>query len=164
MRRREEIQMSGYYHDLVERGFNVNRGQYEDFEKQQTIRSNEDELVYHLARTSIIAGTIRFTPAERISGSRYLFNEQMNGEFSRQREVALLFGHAALLDFEMSQAYDGDLELGANRDDKDSIRTYKELGFGQTRLLASMDERIVMLRSGMIYRRSSLVRREGKEL
>ncbi len=156
--------MSGYYRNLVERGFSVRRSWDQDLEKQQTVYLNQNELLYSLARTSTLAGIIKFTPSERNSSARYLFSEQMNGEFSRQREVALLFGHAALLDFEMSQDYDGDIELEANRDDKNSIITYKELGFERSKPVESTDERVVMLRPGIVYRRSRITRREGEEL
>lgn len=167
MNQREEIPMSGYYHDLVERGFGVHRGWSKDLEQQGVVRPSQGELIYDLARAARLAGVIRFTPLEWVNNAKYggyLFSERLEGEFTRDRPLALHFGQVALLDFEMSQVYDGDLELETDRDDKDSIRTYRELGFEQARPLRSMDERVAMLRPGIVYRRSRIARDETEPL
>ena len=165
MNRREEISMSRYYHDLIERGFSVRRAWSEDLEKRGVLRSNENELVYDFSRAAQLAGVIRFTPLEQISTGRYggyFFNEHLESEFARDRTVALLFGRVAILDFEVSQAYNDDLGLTTDRDDTDSLITYQELGFKRIGSLRPTDERMTMLRPGIINRLSRITRGEAK--
>jgi len=71
MNRREEISMSGYYHDLVERGFSVHHGWSKDLEQQGVARPSQGELVYDLGRAALLAGVIRFTPLERVNNAKY---------------------------------------------------------------------------------------------
>jgi len=167
MNRREEISMSGYYHDLVERGFSVHHGWSKDLEQQGVARPSQGELVYDLGRAALLAGVIRFTPLERVNNAKYggyLFDERLEGEFARDRSLALRFGQAALLDFEIWQAYDDDLGLKSDRDDTDSLKTYEELGFRRIGSLRSTDERVTMLRPGIVSRRSGIARGEAETL
>lgn len=167
MNRREEIPMSGYYHDLIEHGYSVHRGWSKDLEQQGVARPIQGELVYDIGRAALLAGVIRFTPLERVNNAKYggyLFSESLKGEFTRNRPFALLFGQAALLDFEIWQAYDDDLGVKSDRDDTNSLMIYQELGFRRIGSLRPTDEYITMLRPGIISRRSRIARGEAETL
>lgn len=158
----EDIPMSGYYHNLVQLGFKVSRGWHEDIAEQRPFRRGERKLVYHLAQAAELAGVIRLTSSGQTPDEECRFREYMIEKYAHDRTVAVHFGHAALLDFETSQGYSGDLTAEVDRYDSDNINTYEDLGFKQSEEVGPADKHMVMRRPGITSRLSRIARDEAE--
>lgn len=154
MIRSEEVFDSGYRQDLSAGHFNVSRKWDYKLDEQRDPEMGDGELVYQLERAAKLAGDFRITPSDRVSGSKYLVDERMHGDYVRDHWLAIKFGKAVLFDFEMSQEYNGDLGLIVDRDDINGIRNYGQLGFSQAGVLRLIDTHIIMLRPGILSRLS----------
>ncbi len=160
MRRREEIPENVYYQDIIKfkHSLSVSRVWHDDLDLQTGPIIDVGELVYNLEDETTLAGVIKFSPSDHISSVKYLFSERMNGVFAHDRVLAIRFGQAALLDFEMSQEYNDDLGAAVDRQDTVGIKTYTELGFIQSGPFNSTDEAVVMLRPGIAYRLAKITK------
>lgn len=119
---------------------------------------DESMAMYTLAlgRTADLAGVIWVAhPEEKLLGAEKAFNMRIYAS-ARGRELAVDFGQAALIDYELlHKDYEGDIGVNVNRDYRNEIQVYGDLGFS-VKEKPRVNEFITMLRPGFRTRVSNI--------